>query len=219
MPRPARDGDHAGARGGTERGEQRRALLVRAAASILQERGFDALSHRAVAARAGLPLAATTYYFASLDDLVAAAVQVFGEPYLKHARRVMQALPPPPQPASVVAGLVVSLVAGPEQDAGTASLLTFYERYVQAGRHPRLRPLVRAWTDELERLSADVLRRYLGEDAAMLAPQVVALVDGLLLGALVDSDEQAPTRAAVGVAALLSRLAPARPHAGDASGG
>ena len=42
-----------------------------AAADLLVEGGFDAVRHRAVATRAGLPLASTTYYFESLDDLIA----------------------------------------------------------------------------------------------------------------------------------------------------
>ena len=36
------------------------------------------MRHRAVARRAGLPLASTTYYFSSLDDLIAAAVEFIG---------------------------------------------------------------------------------------------------------------------------------------------
>src|SRR4051794_41347113 len=51
------------------RGAQRRSALIEAAAGLLLEEGLAAISHRAVAARAGLPLASTTYYFASADDL------------------------------------------------------------------------------------------------------------------------------------------------------
>lgn len=42
------------------------------------EGGFDAVRHRAVATRADLPLASTTYYFDSLDDLIACAVELNG---------------------------------------------------------------------------------------------------------------------------------------------
>ena len=60
----------------TPKGERRRYALVSAAADLLCEGGFDAVRHRAVARRAGLPLASTTYYFSSLDDLIAR----YGEP-------------------------------------------------------------------------------------------------------------------------------------------
>ena len=62
----------------TPKGERRRYALVSAAADLLCEGGFDAVRHRAVARRAGLPLASTTYYFSSLDDLIAKAVEHAG---------------------------------------------------------------------------------------------------------------------------------------------
>ena len=62
----------------TPKGERRRYALVSAAAELLCEGGFDAVRHRAVARRAGLPLASTTYYFSSLDDLLVHAVEYTG---------------------------------------------------------------------------------------------------------------------------------------------
>src|SRR5436190_21785761 len=62
----------------TPKGERRRYALVSAAADLLSEGGFEAVRHRAVARRAGLPLASTTYYFSSLDDLIARAVEHVG---------------------------------------------------------------------------------------------------------------------------------------------
>ena len=59
----------------TPKGVRRQYALVSAAAELLCEGGFDAVRHRAVARRAGLPLAATTYYFSSLDDLIVKAVE------------------------------------------------------------------------------------------------------------------------------------------------
>ena len=64
------------------RGVQRRAALIEAAADLLLEQGLAALSHRAVAARAGLPLAATTYYFASVDDLRDEALEHVADEWL-----------------------------------------------------------------------------------------------------------------------------------------
>ncbi|GAA1083495.1 TetR/AcrR family transcriptional regulator [Tsukamurella spumae] len=54
--------------------ERRRREIIAAAAGIVVESGPDALTHRKVAARAGVPLGSTTQYFATLDDLRAAAM-------------------------------------------------------------------------------------------------------------------------------------------------
>jgi DNA-binding transcriptional regulator YbjK len=189
----------------TPRGERRREALVEAAVRLLVERGFGAVSHRAVADRAGLPLAATTYYFASREDLVVAAVERLGSVYADHARAVLGSLPPAPQSDAAVAGLIVSLVVGadePEPDA----LRTFYERYAEAGRQPALRGLVAAWTDELVAQVADVLRHY-GRPAGEPVPRLlVAMVDGLLLTGLVAAEATAAARARADLSQVLAAI-------------
>ena len=59
----------------TPKGERRRFALICAAAELLCHAGFEAVTHRAVAERAGLPLASTTYYFSSLEELIETAVE------------------------------------------------------------------------------------------------------------------------------------------------
>ena len=83
----------------TEKGERRRAALVAAAADLLRTGGFEAVRHRAVAEKAGLPLASTTYYFASLDDLVTAATERTCSDELAEVRTGLDALPADAPPA------------------------------------------------------------------------------------------------------------------------
>lgn len=54
--------------------ERRRREIIDAAVAIVLEDGSSAVTHRKVAARAGVPLGSTTQYFATLDDLRAAAL-------------------------------------------------------------------------------------------------------------------------------------------------
>ncbi|MFB7875548.1 TetR/AcrR family transcriptional regulator [Nocardia sp. NPDC056064] len=54
--------------------ERRRREIVDAAVAIVLEEGSGAITHRKVAARAEVPLGSTTQYFATLDDLRAAAL-------------------------------------------------------------------------------------------------------------------------------------------------
>lgn len=59
----------------TAKGEARRQLLIDAVLRLLEREGPAAITHRAVAAEAGVPLAAATYYFASIDDLMMSALR------------------------------------------------------------------------------------------------------------------------------------------------
>ena len=83
---------------GTAKGERRRQELVTAAAELLRSGGFDAVRHRAVAERAGLPLASTTYYFGSLEELVTAAVDRTSRDELAEGRRQLDQLGAGPVP-------------------------------------------------------------------------------------------------------------------------
>jgi len=191
------------ARRETTRGAQRRAALLDAARDLLEEEGFGAVTHRAVAARAQLPLAATTYYFASREDLLGQAMRSLGASYLRTAHEVVARQRRRPAGARAIASAVVEIVAGPDTDDPSA-LLTFYERYIQAGRHPDLRPIVAELTRDLEGLVGVVLERACYDADDDLPHLLVALVDGLLVGELAQGGADPRRAARRGVARLLS---------------
>jgi DNA-binding transcriptional regulator YbjK len=179
------------------RGAQRRTALVEAAAALLLEQGLAALSHRAVAARAGLPLASTTYYFGSVEDLRDEALQHVALTWGARAAGVVQALPPAldlAQAAWAVVGVLCLDVDEPQ-------LLLLYERYLEAGRHERLRPLVVGGNARLAGLVAEVLRRA-GLPAGPAEVQLVlAVADGVAVTALAEGAAPEPA-----VRAALDRL-------------
>ena len=153
------------------------------------EQGFAAVSHRAVAQRAGLPLAATTYYFTSLEDLLGGAVSDLTRSWLDAARGVVDGLPErlddPPAVARAVLR-VVALVPGGDREADAGTLLSLYERYVESARHETLRPLIATYDDSIDGLLVEVLRRA-GVDATRDAARLVlAVADGALLRALAE---------------------------------
>ena len=101
----------------TPKGERRRYALVCAAADLLCEGGFQAVSHRTVADRAGLPLASTTYYFSSLEELIETAVEYLGRGEVAALRARLQELPRRRRGAEAAADLLVDLLAGePDRD-------------------------------------------------------------------------------------------------------
>jgi DNA-binding transcriptional regulator YbjK len=189
---------------GTAKGERRRQELVTAAAALLRSGGFDAVRHRAVAERARLPLASTTYYFASLEDLVAAATERTSRDELAEGRAQLDALPDGAPDAPTLAELVLDQLLGPEsRDGGLDAVLLRYERLVGAGRRPYLAPLMRALRGELDALLAEILKRSgrpLGETALR---DLISLVDGAVISALIEAD---PDPRAAGREVLLRSL-------------
>lgn len=190
--------------GGTSKGERRRQELITAAAALLRSGGFDAVRHRAVAERAGLPLASTTYYFSSLEELVTAAVERTGRDELAEIREQLDALPDGVPGTSELVELVLDQLIGPESRSGglDAALLRF-ERLVGAGRRPYLAPLMRRLRDEFDGLVAEILSRSGRARDPVAVRDLVSLVDGAVVSALIESD---PDPRAVGREVLLRTL-------------
>jgi DNA-binding transcriptional regulator YbjK len=176
------NGDGAGERAAPRRqarGTARRDAIVRAAADLSLRDGPGAVTHRAVAARAGVPLAATTYYFTGLDDLVAAAGQLVVDGWVRHARDAADRARQGEIPAHGVPAVLVDAVL-PATDE--AEVRGFYEHLVGAGRHPTLARAYAQGRDRLDAAVAHVLDT-LGEDR--VSPGVlVAVVDGAAVSAL-----------------------------------
>ena len=59
----------------TPKGEARKESLIAAVLRLFEVDGAAAVTHRAVAREAGVPLAAATYYFESIDDLLLTALR------------------------------------------------------------------------------------------------------------------------------------------------
>lgn len=155
--------------------EARRQEIVTAAAELIIEIGVDALTHRKVAARADVPLGATTQYFATLDDLRAAALHALADEVdtrLEATRRVAEA-------DGMTPDVLARLVSAGLDDA----------RAVQADRavvtaavhDPTLRELARHWSDEVVGFIAPVH----GTDRARAA---AVFIDGVLWHAQINDD-------------------------------
>lgn len=183
----------------TPKGERRRAELIEAAASLLAEGGFDAVRHRAVAERAGLPLASTTYYFDSLEELVTAAVEHHSNQELETGRRRLDELATRNRGVEATVDLVLDMLLGslrPDREADAEAVLLRYERLVATGRRPYLRPLMRTLSAQLYELLHEIFARSgTPVDAAELE-RLVALVDGAVVNALIEVDPEPRAAAA-----------------------
>lgn len=198
------------ARRTSARGLRRRQLLMEAAGDVLREHGFAAVSHRAVAQQAELPLSATTYYFRSLEDLLEGAVRQLADGWLVNADAVVADLSPELDDSQALAEALIrvatlGLAGGTATDSRT--LLSLYERYLEAARHPRIRPVIAEYDERIEALLADVLRRRpTAGDTKRTARLVLAVIDGALLRALAEG--LPVSSATTAVEQLLNALSP-----------
>ncbi|MFJ5722803.1 TetR/AcrR family transcriptional regulator [Streptomyces sp. NPDC093149] len=159
---------------------ERRERIIDAAIRVVGAKGIAGLSHRSVAAEADVPLGSTTYHFASLDELLTAALRRSNENFAE----VMRASEALADPAADLAEELARLL-GEYFSGGRARAELEYELYLAALRRPALRPVAAEWTDG----TAELLSRR--TDPAT-ARALIALMDGICLQVLLtggDYDE------------------------------
>lgn len=122
----------------------RRARIAEAAIEVVAQRGIDGVTHRAVAAAAGVPLGSTTYHFATLDDLLEVALVAAADKNVRALKEWEAGLPADADFAAALADLVMGYVN--EQYRAT---VVEYDLYVAALHRPRLRKASAAWDEAL----------------------------------------------------------------------
>ncbi|MGI5257147.1 TetR/AcrR family transcriptional regulator [Streptomyces angustmyceticus] len=170
----------------------RRQRIIDAAIAVVGERGIAGLSHRAVAAAADVPLGSTTYHFASLDELLVAALRQSNGGWLADFARWVDGIDPAAQLAEEVARLVEGTLAGDRR-----RMELEYELYLAALRHEAVRPIAAECLDEMVRL----LGARIGD--LRTARTVVALTDGLVLQHLLTGQPFDPEAVRTGLAGVL----------------
>ncbi|GGQ22933.1 ebrA repressor [Streptomyces griseomycini] len=134
--------------------------------------GIAGLSHRSVAAEADVPLGSTTYHFATLDELMVAALRQANEGFAETVAARGGLEDPETDLAAELAALMGEWLAGERTGVELE-----YELYLAALRRPALRPVAAEWCEGVaERLS----RRT----DPVTARALVALLDGICLQAL-----------------------------------
>lgn len=172
----------------TPKGERRRFALVCAAADLLCEGGFEAVTHRAVAERAGLPLASTTYYFSSLEELIETAVDYLGSVEVARLRDRIRNLPRRRRGAEAAADLLADLLAG---EPNREQLISRYERYIACARHPAMRGVERRLLQQRVDAVSEAMARSGRRHRIDMMTALMYSVDGAVVSALVD-DRGAP---------------------------
>lgn len=197
----------------TPKGLRRRARLVEAAAELLMAGGVDAVRHRAVAERAGLPLASTTYYFGSLDDLLAAAVTHVSTTDAASISGRCESLPRRRRGAAATAEVLAEVFVG--RDATREQLATRYELVVLATRYTGLQAAIRERRGLLSALHIDVLAKSGRCVDPSHISQLMAIEDGAVVGALAQGDGDAAAVARDALIDVVDVLAPLSAEVGE----
>ena len=158
-----------------------------AAAELLAEGGFEAVRHRAVAQRAGLPLASTTYYFSSLDDLIARAVEHIGMIEVAQLRARVNGLSRRRRGPETTAEMLVELLVEDVSGAGLADqLISRYERLLACTRLPALRETMRRNLRQRAEAVAEAIERSGRSVHIELVRTLLCAVDGSVVSAMVE---------------------------------
>lgn len=162
--------------------ELRRRSILEAALRVVAGGGVEAVTHRRVAAEAGVPLGSTTYYFASREDLLRAA-------FRHHAAAVLRGLDVlgEASPLRTAPDVVAFLVELAERElADRDGLVVEYELIVRAARDPELAREVKGYERSLASRLGEVLERLGVAHALEAARTLIALVRTFELDCLID---------------------------------
>src|SRR3954453_3436452 len=116
------------------RGEERIEEILRATLVVIREQGLGAITHRTISDASGVPLGSLTYYFATKQDLLRAALRLFVDEDVARLRATAEEL----------------LAAGASGDEGVERFAAVLEAeetgrpgqfdlYLEASRDPVLR--------------------------------------------------------------------------------
>ncbi|WP_432118881.1 TetR/AcrR family transcriptional regulator [Streptomyces sp. bgisy032] len=151
---------------------ERRQRIIDAAIRVVGEKGIAGLSHRTAAAEADVPLGSTTYHFATLDELLVAALRQANEGFAEVIAARGGLTDPRSDLAAELAGWIGEWLAGDRTGVELE-----YELYLAALRRPALRPVAAEWAEGVAALLA---RRT----DPVTARALVAVIDGICLQVL-----------------------------------
>lgn len=170
----------------------RRRAIVHAAIGVIAEVGIARATHRLIAERAGVPLGSTTYYYPTLDDLVAEALREVTEA----ARAGLEQWADQLTGGDDQVGTLIALVRDCLDDR--EETLVCYELTLAAARVPELRPAAVLWIDGLRGICA----RIAGGPERGFA--LAALIDGTVLRSLASGQPPDEEWLRVGLDALVN---------------
>ena len=158
-----------------------RAAIIDATVRLIGRDGVDGVTHRAVAAEAGVSLSSTTYHYASKDVIVSAALEhvvtLEIDRIASDAERLASGHPDVPSIARALAAWLEEQVEG----EGLLRVRAGYHLQLEAARRPELRDIHIAWGRAVADLAERVLRAAGSPRPRTDARILASAIDGLRL--------------------------------------
>lgn len=183
-----------------QRGAETRAALMAAAVAVVAERGWEAVTTRMVAERAGLPPGLVHYHFASVNDLLIDATLHAAR---EEAARVLDGLAGE-SPAAGIDRLIDAVSSyDVDEPKENPAIMVFSEMLLAATRYERLR----SGLAEILGDYRSALREWLANQDRAIDPEATAALmfaalDGLVLHRVID-----PRVRSLAIGPALRRLA------------
>jgi AcrR family transcriptional regulator len=187
-----------------------RERLLAAAGALIAQGGTAAATSRAISARAGENLAAITYYFGSKDELVSEALIRQARTLIEPVVAELTSDRPQLEKLARAVGMLTTLF-GDRRD----QLSGYLACLAQSPHQARLGVEVRGLSRELQRRLAEEMgiQQSQGLIPAWVQPEamaalIVALVNGVVAGAVVDPEQTDPQAIGQQFVALLVAAGP-----------
>ncbi|AHH20015.1 transcriptional regulator, TetR family [Nocardia nova SH22a] len=145
---------------------------------LIGEHGIDGVSNRIIARRAGVSLGTLTYHFASRDDLLSEALQLFVDEEIGRLTVLTSRIED--DPASLQSTLGTARDAIEDPGARTKQVAQL-ELYLHATRNPDVEETAARCFQAYDDVATSALRALGIPEPERLAPLIGALIDGFEL--------------------------------------
>lgn len=171
------------------RSAERHDAIIQATLDLIEQGGYEAVSLRNIARAANVPLAATTYYFTSRDDIVRSAMDALIAREVQRLAELGDALGHE-TPMTLDEGIEMLVQIQREQlTAGRLTQITQFEFLLRQARTRDGNHDDTPWTAAYRAIAESILTRLGAASPQLDAQLVVATVNGLMIEGLTAGDD------------------------------
>lgn len=160
-----------------------RTRILRATLELIAEGSVDAVTHRAVATRAGVSPGSTTHHFTTRDDLVHEAFRHYLQIAETKILAVIDHHSDLPNPVDRLGSILETIIG---RDFASGLVRAEYELLLYAATAPELAAQARAWETRLVAALADALEQAGTSRPFSAARTLINLARGFELESMID---------------------------------